>query len=326
MGEKSVILKAEGIRKYFPVGRDGKTIHYLHALDDVSISVKCGEIFGIVGESGSGKSTLGRCLMGLYTPDAGQITFDGARTDQMSRAQKKELKKKIQMVFQNPFSSFDPSMTMGNTFAEVGRVHFPRAEQKKFLAKCDSLIEMMKLPADIKSKRPGELSGGQLQRCAILRALLLSPEFIVADEAVSALDVSVQARILNLLMELRDELGLTILFISHDLAVVERVCDTVAVLYLGSIMEAAKTEELYSHILHPYTQILMAAKPKNHPLEEKPKIEPVGEIPSAVDIPEGCRFAGRCPYAQEICRTTIPALREARPGHEVACHFPLSGE
>ena len=322
MSENSIILEAEGIRKYFPVGKGGA--HYLHALDDISIQLRRGEIFGVVGESGSGKSTLGRCLMGLYEIDRGDIRFDGQDISGLKKDEQKQMRKKMQMVFQNPYSSFDPGKTLGSIFAEVGRVHFPRKDRKKFTEHTEALLKMMRLPSDVKNKRPGELSGGQLQRCAILRALLLDPEFIVADEPVSALDVSVQARILNLLMDLREQLGLTILFISHDLAVVERVCDTVAVLYLGSILETAPTEELYSNILHPYTQLLMSAKPKNHPLEEKREAEASGEIPSAVDLGEGCRFAGRCPHCMDICRQKTPVLREVKEGHFCACH--LTGE
>lgn len=325
-----LILNAQGIRKYFPVGTGrrflAKNAHYLHAVDDISIQIRRGEIYGVVGESGSGKSTLGRCLLGLYGIDQGTMEFDGQRIDTLNKEEKRQIRKKMQMVFQNPYSSFDPSKSLGSTFSEVGKVHFMGTERKKFEKRVEELLELMKLPADILNRRPRELSGGQLQRCAILRALLLNPDFIVADEAVSALDVSVQARILNLLMDLREQLGLTILFISHELTVVEHVCDTVAVLYLGAIMEVAPTEELFSHIAHPYTQALLAAKPREHPLEIREDIAMMGEIPSAVDIPEGCRFAGRCRYCQDVCIQQTPRLKEISEGHFAACHFPLYGK
>lgn len=325
--EKEIIMEARNVKKYFPIGSSGGTTHYVHAVDDVSLTVRKGEIYGIVGESGSGKSTLGRCLLKLLDIDSGSITFKGKWIVNMKNKELFELRKKMQMVFQNPFSSFNPRQKLGDAVLEIADVHIKdktKAEKKQRLL---DLLQMVNLPEDVLDRYPKELSGGQLQRFAILRALYLEPEFIVADEAVSALDVSVQAQILNLLMDMRDRLNLTILFISHDLTVVEHVCDKVAVLYLGAIMETAETEELFSRILHPYTLALLSAKPKEFPEEEKADWVLEGNIPNAVDIKEGCRFHERCWKAKAgICDCKTPELREVYPGHSVACHFPITEE
>ncbi|MEG1870000.1 MAG: ATP-binding cassette domain-containing protein, partial [Oscillospiraceae bacterium] len=257
------IIKAENLKKYYTVGGSGffapksKT---LHALDGVDITIHKGEIFGVVGESGCGKSTLGRCLLRLVAPSAGKITFCGEDITAYSRAQMKDKRKEMQMIFQNPFSSFNPKMRIGQSLYEVGGVHNLNKQQTG--EKIEELLEYISLPKDVLNRMPSELSGGQLQRLAIARALLLSPNFIVADEPVSALDVSVQAQILNLIMDLRKKFQMTMLFISHEMTVVEHICDTVAVMYLGQVLETAPTDELFANILHPYTISLMSAIPK----------------------------------------------------------------
>lgn len=324
--EKEIIMEARNIKKYFPIGKDkdGKP-HFVHAVDNVSLEVRRGEIYGIVGESGSGKSTLGRCLLKLLNIDSGSITFKGQWIVNMNERQMFDLRKRMQMVFQNPFSSFNPRQKLGDAVMEIADVHIKDKTKEEKRKRLIDLLQMVNLPEDVLERYPKELSGGQLQRFAILRALYLEPELIVADEAVSALDVSVQAQILNLLMDMRDKLNLTILFISHDLTIVEHVCDKVAVLYLGAIMETADTEELFTRILHPYTLALLSAKPKETPEEKKADFILEGSIPNAVDIKEGCRFHERCWKAKKgICDRKTPELRELYKGHKVACHFPIT--
>lgn len=322
------LIEVKNIKKYFPIGGSKMAparIKYLHAVDNVSFSIKKGEIFGIVGESGSGKSTIGRCALQLLDIDEGEVYFENKRIDHLTNRELKFYRRDMQMVFQNPLSSFNPKKTIGSAFRELGYVY---KENKVDLEKrIRELIRFINLPEDVLNRTPNQLSGGQLQRLAIARALLLRPKFILADEPVSALDVSVQAQILNLIIDLKEELGMTMLFISHDLAVVEHVCDVVAVVYLGMIVEMAETKELFSNIMHPYTQALMSAKPKSHPLEEKQRIILEGDVPSAVDVKEGCRFSNRCPrFRAGECDQATPALYEETPGHWVACHFPIKKE
>lgn len=323
--EKEIILETRNLKKYFPIGNDGT--HFLHAVDGVSITIHRGEIFGIVGESGSGKSTLGRCILNLLEVSSGVVTFKGQRIDNLPKKKMDHQRLNMQMVFQNPFASFNPRKKLGSIIMEIANVHVKdktKAEKKERLLE---LLRLVNLPEDVLDRYPRELSGGQLQRFAILRALYMNPEFIVADEAVSALDVSVQAQILNLLMDLRDELDLTMMFISHELTVVEHVCDKVAVLYLGAIMEMAETEELFGNILHPYTYALLSAKPVEDPSARSEMVLLEGNIPNAVDIGDYCRFHERCWKAKKgVCDCKAPEYREAAPGHMVACHFPLTEE
>lgn len=314
----NTILEVNHIKKYFPISRK----HFLHAVDDVSFSVKKGEIFGIVGESGSGKSTIGRCVLKLLPIDEGEVIFDGISMNALERSQLLKYRKRMQMVFQNPLASFNPKQYIGSAFRELGKFYKipPREMDRKLI----ELLELINLPADVLARMPNQLSGGQLQRLAIARCLLLEPDMIVADEPVSALDVSVQAQILNLILDLRDQMDLTILFISHDLNVVERICDTVAVVYLGTIVEMASKEELFSNTAHPYTEALMRVKPVDHPSLRTEKEILKGDIPSAVDVKEGCRFAGRCAYCKKgLCDSVTPELIEIAPGHMLACHNPL---
>lgn len=321
------IIRCSHIKKYFPVKdkKDGGKKHFLHAVDDVSFSVKRGEIFGVVGESGSGKSTIGRCIINLHQTTEGQIFYEDTQINELKGKELKPFRNKIQMVFQNPYASFNPKKSIEQFFVELGRVNgMSKAEA---LGRASELLEMVNLlpQFEILKRYPKEMSGGQLQRLAIARALMLQPEFLVADEPVSALDVSVQAQILNLFLELREKLGLTIMFISHDLTVVKNICDTVAVVYLGTIVEMAPAKELFNHIMHPYSEALISAKPKTHPNDVTNRIVLTGDIPNAIDVPEGCRFAKRCKYCKEgKCTGETPVLREIEEGHYVACHFPLS--
>lgn len=313
------------IKKYFPLDdyKFAKSkIQYVHAADDVSFDIEKGEIYGVIGESGSGKSTIGRCILKLIDIDSGEIFFDGQDITKLSKKQMDELRPRMQMVFQNPLASFNPKKTLRYSLEENARIHGMSKEEAD--KKIETLMKYISLPEDVLTRYPSGISGGQLQRLAIARALMLDPDFILADEPVSALDVSVQANILNLMMDLKNDYGKTILFISHDLTVVKHICDKVAVVYLGAIMEMGPISEVYNNTLHPYTEALIAAKPKEHPLEEKEHKLLEGDIPNAVDIPEGCRFAERCKYAKKgLCDNRTPKLKDKGNGHYVACHFPL---
>lgn len=307
------ILQVRNLKKYYPSG--GKT---LKALDGVTFHICEGEILGIVGESGCGKSTLGRSALRLFPVTEGEIIFDGTDISRMNRRELKPYRRNMQMIFQNPFSSFNPKQKIGTALTEVGKVY--GMSDSQICEKISRLMEYISLPEDMLQRSPGELSGGQLQRLAIARALILDPDFIVADEPVSALDVSVQAQILNLITDLRKELKMTMMFISHEMNVVEHICDQVAVMYLGKIVEMAPAEELFSNILHPYTQALMSAIPRSDPDEKKERIILEGDIPNAIDLPKGCSFASRCRYCSGKCLEESPVLKEMGSGHQVACH------
>ncbi|MCD8150941.1 MAG: ABC transporter ATP-binding protein [Clostridiales bacterium] len=321
-----MLMEARDVTKFFPVSQGvlpgNKQRSWLHAVDHVDLAIREGEIYGIVRESGSGKSTLGRCVLQLLSIDSGEVYFQGKRIDNLDKQGIRELRRKMQMVFQNPLASFNPKQYIGSALHEVCQYYkMPKAEMNRRIVE---ILQLINLPADVLNRMPGQLSGGQLQRLAIARCLLLDPEFLVADEPVSALDVSVQAQILNLLLDLRDRLGLTMMFISHDLSVVERVCDQVAVLYLGAVMEKAPKHELFYHTAHPYTKALMEVNPVNHPSKRRDKVILAGNIPSAVDVGEGCRFSQRCSYCEKgVCDCVTPPLKEVEPGHFVACHKPL---
>lgn len=307
------IIEVKNLKKYYPSG--GKT---LKALDGVSFEICEGEIMGIVGESGCGKSTLGRSVLRLFPITEGQILFDGTDISLMNRRELKPYRKNMQMIFQNPYSSFNPKQKIGSALYEVGRVY--GMDEKALRQKVEQLMEYISLPLDMLHRSPGELSGGQLQRLAIARALILEPGFIVADEPVSALDVSVQAQILNLITDLRKKLKMTMMFISHEMTVVEHICDNVAVMYLGRIVEMAPVKELFSNICHPYTQALMSAIPKADPEDTKERIILEGDIPNAIDLPQGCSFASRCRYCTQQCREKAPELKDMGNGHKVACY------
>ena len=319
---KQELIKALEVKKYFLSGRKsflGKPQKTLKAVDGVSFSINAGEIYGLVGESGCGKSTLGRCLIRLAEPHEGRILYAGNDITHKNASELRDYRRKLQIVFQNPFSSFNPKLTMRRTLMEILRVH--GIYKGKEAERIQQMLEITGLQESILDRRSGELSGGQLQRLAIARALLFEPEFLVADEPVSALDVSVQAQILNLMLDLKKRLGFTMLFVSHDLTVVEHICDRVAVMYLGRIVESADTDALYGDMRHPYTKALMSAIPEADPDRKRERVLLEGDLPSAIDIPEGCRFASRCGLCSEICLKSEPRLREVSPGHQVACHY-----
>lgn len=296
----------------------GEKPKQLHAVGGVSLSIPKGGIFGVVGESGCGKSSLGRALLRLETITGGTVTFQGKDISKLSGRDLKPLRRNMQMIFQNPYASFDPKQKIGSALREVAKVHgIPTEEAEE---KIKSLLQDINLPEDTLNRVPSEMSGGQLQRLAIARALILDPDFIVADEPVSALDVSVQAQIINLMMDLREKFSLTMLFISHEMSVVRHLCDQVAVMYLGTIVEQAETEELFGNILHPYTQALLSAIPTIDPDKKTQRIVLQGDIPSAIDLPPGCPFADRCVHCMEECRASRPPLRDVGNGHLVACH------
>lgn len=319
--ESGALIVAKDLKKYYKVsgGLFSRERRYLRAVDGVSLVIPRGEIMGVVGESGCGKSTLGRCMLRLVKPTAGTIWFEGRDISTLPDQELSVVRRNMQMIFQNPFSSFNPKLKIGTSLSEVGRYYHMSKEQTA--AKIRELLEYISLPEDVLERGPGELSGGQLQRLAIARALLLDPSFIVADEPVSALDVSVQAQILNLIVDLRKQLDMTMLFISHEMTVVEHICDTVAVMYLGKIVESARTDKLFADLRHPYTQALMSAIPKADPDMVAERIVLEGDIPSPIEQIAGCGFASRCRHRQPICEQQPPALRDPGDGHLVACHL-----
>jgi oligopeptide/dipeptide ABC transporter ATP-binding protein len=318
-------LVARGLEMHFPLAHGlrgrlrGHEQEVLRAVDGVDLELVRGEALGLVGESGCGKSTLGRCLVGLYEPTGGEIVFDG-RTLAAKRSRGE--RRRIQMVFQDPYSSLNPRMTVRQMLRELLRVHelVPRDSVD---ARCEELMQLVGLPPTALDSYPRQFSGGQRQRVAIARALALEPDVLVADEPVSALDVSVQATVLNLLDDLRRELGLTLLFIAHNMSVVRHVCDRVAVMYLGRIVETADTEPLFADPRHPYTQALLRAIPRLVPGRASEAAAVEGDPPSPIDLPSGCRFHPRCPFAQEVCRRDDPPLFPEPHGaaRAAACHF-----
>lgn len=320
------LLSVENLSKTFVVGKtfipgSGQA---LRAVDDVSFNVFPGETLGLVGESGCGKSTLGRCLVRLYDVSAGRILLDGTDIAPLSQRQLRPFRQHMQMIFQDPAASLNPRRRVGDLLAEPLRVH-RTADRTGIARRLRELMELVGLPASFLDRYPHEFSGGQRQRIGIARALALEPSLIVADEAVSALDVSVQAQIVNLFADLRKRLELTILFIAHDLSVVRQVSERTAVMYLGSIVEIGQTDLVFHKPAHPYTQALLSAipVPRVGASGKRERILLKGEIPSPANPPPGCRFHPRCPAAQERCKTERPALTSHADGRQVACHFPL---
>ena len=313
------LLEVEGLKKYFNLGRG----RILHAVDDVSFALKPGETLGLVGESGCGKTTVGRTLLKLYKPDGGKIIYQGEDITQARGKRHRELCCKMQMIYQDPYASLNPFMTIGEIVSEGLEINKIGADRQERQLMTYDLLEMVGLTKEHANRFPHEFSGGQRQRAGIARALAVNPEFVVCDEAISALDVSVQAQIINMLMDLREKMNLTYLFIAHDLSVVRYISQRVAVMYLGKIVEIGKASEVYSHPAHPYTKGLLEAVPVADPDYEKAKLYTGmnGEITSPINCKPGCRFANRCPMATERCRTETPEMREIGPDHSVACHM-----
>ena len=319
--ENEVILKIENLKKYFPItgGFLGRTIGNVKAVDDVSLEIYRGETLGIVGESGCGKSTTGRTILQLLKPTDGKVYYKGKRIDTMHKNELRKLRSKMQLIFQDPYSSLNPRMTVGQIIGEALIDH--KLVKKGDLRK--TVIEVMDkcgLSEYQIERFPHEFSGGQRQRIGIARALALNPDFIVADEPVSALDVSIQAQIINLLANLQKEKGFTYMFISHDLSVVKHICDRIGVMYLGSMVELAEKDELFDNPLHPYTKALLSAIPIPDPTIKRERIILQGDIPSPANPPKGCKFNTRRPYATDLCREKIPEYKEIKNKHFVACH------
>ncbi|MFC1904910.1 ABC transporter ATP-binding protein [Chloroflexota bacterium] len=316
------LVEVENLKKYYPItaGLLSKHIADVKAVDEVSFYIMEGETLGLVGESGCGKSTLGRTLLRLEEPTAGKVRYKGSDITVWDKKQLKELRKESQMIFQDPQSSLDPRMTIGDSIGEALLIHGMKHERER-LEKVADLLRQVGLEAEYAIRYPHEFSGGQKQRVGIARALAVDPKLIVADEPVSALDVSVQAQILNLIADLRREFGLTYLFIAHDLSVIGHISDRIAVMYLGQIVELAERTELFSHPLHPYTEALLSASPVPNPHQQRSRILLQGEVPSPVDPPPGCRFHTRCPRVMPRCRVEPPELRPLAKDHLVSCHL-----
>lgn len=323
MPDNDLILEVEHLRKYFDVGKNVQ----LKAVDDVSFTVRRGEILGLVGESGCGKTTLGRTIKQIYAPTSGTIRFDGQDINSLDRAGRKAYTRKAQMIFQDPYSSLDPRMTVGEIVSEGMDIHgmYSPSERKR---RVNDLLNLVGLSGEHANRFPHEFSGGQRQRVGIARALAVEPELIVCDEPISALDVSIQAQIVNLFKELRERLSLTYLFVAHDLSMVKYISDRVAVMYLGRIVEITTSQELYRDPCHPYTEFLLSAIPIPDPdIEAKKQFERLrGEMPSPIDLPRGCSFQNRCPYVSEECRQCEMKLREISPGHFAACDKAKRGK
>ncbi|MDD6213372.1 MAG: ABC transporter ATP-binding protein [Clostridiales bacterium] len=311
------LFQVEDLCQYFHVAK-GKE---LKAVDHVNFSIYKGETLGLVGESGCGKSTTGRCLVKLYKPTAGKITYKGKDIFSYNKQEEKEFRKNVQMIFQNPHSSLNPRSTVKDIVGYGMKLH-GLATDADMDQKVEEILKRVGLNRDHMSRFPHEFSGGQKQRIGIARALAVEPEFVICDEPISALDVSIQAQVLNMLKELQEEMGLTYLFIAHDLSVVKYISDRVIVMYLGTMVEFADAEELYENPLHPYTQVLLSSIPVADPklVREKKRIMVKGEIPSPINPPDCCRFVERCPYATDECRSKLPELKEVQKGHYVACH------
>ena len=311
------LVQVKDLCKYFRVSRKAT----LKAVDGVSFNIYKGETVSLVGESGCGKSTTGRCMIRLYEPTSGEVIYDGKDITKLTKAEQKEFCHRVQMIFQNPYASLNPRMTVKEIVGEG--LKSQGVSQAEIDAKVQELLETVGLNKDHMSRFPHEFSGGQRQRIGIARALSVDPEFIICDEPISALDVSIQAQVLNMLNQLQDERGLTYLFIAHDLSVVKYISERVVVMYLGTVVETASSEELFANPTHPYTQALLSAIPEADPKRAKAnkRIPIKGEIPSPINPKDCCRFAGRCQHATERCFESMPPLREISPGHMVACHL-----
>ncbi len=317
------LLQVNHLKKYFPVkkGLMKKTVAYVKATDDVSFEIREQETFGLVGESGCGKTTVGKLIMRLHKADSGEIIYNGEDLVTMSKPDLKKKRREIQMIFQDPYGSLNTKMRVEDILAEGIKKH-KLLPKDQIEGRVKELLGLVGLHESDAAKYPHEFSGGQRQRIVVARALSFNPKLIVCDEPVSALDVSVQASILNLLEDLQKELGISYLFIAHGMAVVKHISHRVGVMYLGKIVEVADTNELFDHCVHPYTQALLSSVPVANPFHEKQQIELEGEVPNPINPPAGCRFHPRCRYACDICKKEEPQLKEVREGHFAACHFP----
>jgi len=312
------LLELKEVKKHFNLGHN----QVLKAVDGITLSIKKGETLGLVGESGCGKSTLGRVIMGIYPKTSGEIIYDGKPLDIKSNRDRLNYAKKVQIIFQDPYASLDPRMTVGSIIEEGMEIHrmYNSAKRKERIVE---LLELVGLNREHANRFPHEFSGGQRQRIGIARALAIEPEFLVCDEPISALDVSIQAQVINLLKELQEKLNLTYLFIAHDLNIVKYISDRISVMYLGNIVEIASSDVIYANTLHPYSKALLSSVPIPDPNVEaqKQRIILQGDVPSPINTPKGCNFANRCPLAEDICRNKSPKLIQVEPEHFVACHI-----
>ncbi|HWQ84049.1 MAG TPA: oligopeptide/dipeptide ABC transporter ATP-binding protein [Anaerolineales bacterium] len=324
MTDKEVLLDVKNMVKHFPIlaGVFQRQVGVVHAVDGITFDVRKGETFGLVGESGCGKSTAGRTILQLYRPTSGSVIFDGIDLTKTKGEDLRLLRRRMQMIFQDPYASLNPRMTVAQILAEPLVVH-NAAKGKEINERIEELLDIVRLSRGFAVRYPHEFSGGQRQRIGVARALALEPEFIVCDEPISALDVSIQAQVINLLEDLQERYNLAYLFIAHDLSVVRHISQRVAVMYLGLLVELAARDELYSHPLHPYTQALLSAVPIPDPFKEEKRQRIIleGDVPSPVNPPSGCHFRTRCPLAEKICADVEPEWREVAPNHWVACHM-----
>ncbi|MCM3340116.1 dipeptide ABC transporter ATP-binding protein [Paenibacillus sp. MER TA 81-3] len=313
------LLEVNQLRKFFNLGRG----NILKAVNDISFTIRRGETLGMVGESGCGKSTAGRTILRLYEPTQGQVRYNGTDIYRVKRGQMKALRREMQMIFQDPYASLNPRMTITDIIGEALDIHGLAGSRSARKKRVEDLLDLVGLNPDHATRYPHEFSGGQRQRIGIARALAVDPKFIICDEPISALDVSIQAQIVNLLQDLQKQFGLTYLFIAHDLSMVKHISDRVAVMYLGKIVELSDSESIYAEPLHPYTRALMSSIPVPDPEIEaqKERIVLSGELPSPIHPPSGCHFRTRCPLASDRCAQAEPPFREAKPGHFVACHL-----
>jgi len=324
MSDNKVLVEIKDLKKYFPVkkGLFGTNRSYVKAVDGISFTINKGETLGLVGESGCGKTSCGRTIIKLYEPTGGKIIYDGHDLSSLSQKQMLPYRKKIQMIFQDPYASLNSRMTVGDIVGESIDIHGVYRGKDR-MARIQDLLRTVGLSSEHSNRYPHEFSGGQRQRIGIARSLAVQPEFIICDEPISALDVSIQAQIINMLEELQENMGLTYLFIAHDLSMVKHISNRIGVMYLGKMVEIGKSDEVYGHPMHPYTKALLSAIPIPDPEQAalRKRIMLNGEIPSPIDPPPGCRFKGRCKYAKEICSEVDPELKNLGADHFVACHL-----